>query len=57
MNQLMEPKEKGTGLGLIIAKDYIDRNNGEMYIQSEEGKGSVFSFTVGFVQTPVTLPS
>lgn len=49
--------EKGTGLGLIIAKDYIDRNNGEMYIQSEEGKGSVFSFTVGFVQTPVTVPS
>ncbi|MEO8711518.1 MAG: PAS domain S-box protein [Parafilimonas sp.] len=41
--------EKGAGLGLIIAKDYIERNNGEMYIESEEGKGSVFSFTIDFV--------
>jgi len=40
--------EKGAGLGLIIAKDYIERNNGEMYIESEEGKGSIFSFTIGF---------
>jgi signal transduction histidine kinase len=38
--------EKGSGLGLIIAKDYIERNNGEMFIESEEGKGSVFSFTI-----------
>jgi PAS domain S-box-containing protein len=42
--------EKGSGLGLIIAKDYIERNNGEMFIESEEGKGSVFSFTVDFVK-------
>jgi PAS domain S-box-containing protein len=42
--------EKGTGLGLIIAKDYIERNNGEMYIESEEGNGSTFSFTLRFVK-------
>ncbi|HEY2727609.1 MAG TPA: HAMP domain-containing sensor histidine kinase, partial [Parafilimonas sp.] len=42
--------EKGAGLGLIIAKDYVERNNGEMYIESEEGKGSIFSFTLRFVK-------
>ncbi len=41
--------EKGAGLGLIIAKDYIERNNGELFIESEEGNGSTFSFTVDFV--------
>ncbi|MBV9963059.1 MAG: PAS domain S-box protein [Parafilimonas sp.] len=40
--------EKGAGLGLIIAKDYIERNNGEMFIESEEGKGTTFSFTIDF---------
>lgn len=42
--------EKGTGLGLIIAKDYIERNNGEMIIESEEGVGSTFSFTLKFAK-------
>ena len=42
--------EKGSGLGLIIAKDYIERNNGTMYIESEQGKGSTFSFTLQFVK-------
>ena len=42
--------EKGSGLGLIIAKDYIERNNGTMYIESERGKGSTFSFTLQFVK-------
>jgi PAS domain S-box-containing protein len=42
--------ERGTGLGLIIAKDYIERNSGEMYIESEEGKGSTFSFTLRFAK-------
>ena len=40
--------EKGAGLGLIIAKDYIEKNKGEMLIESEEGKGSTFSFSVRF---------
>jgi len=42
--------EKGSGLGLIIAKDYIERNNGTMFIESEQGKGSTFSFTLQFVK-------
>lgn len=38
--------EKGTGLGLIIAKDYIEQNGGKLGIESKVGEGSNFSFTV-----------
>jgi PAS domain S-box-containing protein len=38
--------EKGTGLGLVIAKDYIEQNGGEFGIESKEGEGSKFYFTV-----------
>lgn len=38
--------EKGTGLGLILCKELIELNNGEFFIESEPGKGSVFSFTL-----------
>lgn len=40
--------EKGAGLGLIIAKDYIEKNGGEMFIESNGERGSTFSFNIGF---------
>src|SRR5258708_23939216 len=34
--------EKGTGLGLVISKEFIAINSGSIAIQSEEGNGSSF---------------
>lgn len=39
-------REKGSGLGLNLCIDFIRRNNGELYIDSEYGKGSAFTFTL-----------
>ncbi len=38
--------EKGTGLGLILCKEFIQRNNGEIWVESTICKGSQFCFTL-----------
>ncbi len=39
-------QEKGTGLGLIICKELVEKNNGKIWIESELKKGSKFIFTL-----------
>lgn len=39
-------KEMGTGLGLIICKEFIKKNKGMIKAESQEGKGSVFTFSL-----------
>ncbi len=37
---------KGTGLGLVITRSIVEMHDGELWVESEHGKGSTFSFTI-----------
>lgn len=46
--------EKGTGLGLIITKEFIEANNGHIDIKSEPGKGTTFDITLPHLADNIT---
>jgi signal transduction histidine kinase len=41
-------QERGTGLGLVICRQFIEKHGGDIWVESEIGKGSRFMFTLPF---------
>ncbi len=38
--------EKGTSIGLMLCKEFVTENGGEIWIETQEGKGSTFYFSL-----------
>ncbi|HSN60864.1 MAG TPA: PAS domain-containing sensor histidine kinase [Ferruginibacter sp.] len=51
---LLKPREgnKGAGIGLLLVKSFLEKNSGEIWVESEEGKGSSFYFSLPINKPP-----
>ena len=42
--------ETGSGLGLLICREFIEKNDGLIWVESEPGKGATFRFTIPYIE-------
>lgn len=55
-NSIGKSAEKGTGLGLILCKEFIQINEGKIWVESKLGKGSKFKFSIPSSKNKTIIP-
>lgn len=50
-------KNKGAGIGLLLVKGFLEKNGGEIWVESTEGEGSSFYFTLLIEKSPYKIGS